>query len=60
MTRIFQCCSNSNPRWLITYRVAEDVKTYSVCETCFELDYFRKHIVKKEEFEPNSICNTRM
>jgi len=44
---IFLCCKGT-PKFLITYSVAGEEKTYSVCKPCAQLDCFCKHIVKKE------------
>lgn len=47
MNRTFSCC-DSIPKYLITYRVAYEDKTYCVCEECRKLDCFSKHILRKE------------
>ena len=44
---IFRCCKN-DPTFVITYSVADEQKTYQVCESCTKLDCFNKFIIKKE------------
>ena len=43
---IFKCCNNC-PQFLITYSVAGELKTYSVCKECLKLECFSKHIINK-------------
>ena len=43
---VFKCCNN-DPQFLITYSVAGELKTYSVCKECLKLGCFSKYIVSK-------------
>jgi hypothetical protein len=40
-------CGASNPTFLITFSVAGEQKTYSVCKLCENLEYFKKYVIKK-------------
>lgn len=41
-------CGHKDPVSLITYSVAGEQKTYSVCKSCETLECFRKFVVSKE------------
>lgn len=45
-SKVFKCCGNSS-KSLITYSVAGEQKTYSVCNLCENLDYFKKYVIQK-------------
>ena len=40
-------CGHKDPTSLITFSVAGEEKTYSVCKSCENLEYFKKYIIKK-------------
>lgn len=42
----FSCCGN-RPKYIITYNVADEEKTYQVCESCSKLECFCKYVLKK-------------
>lgn len=44
---IFKCCKQK-PKFLVTYSVAEDKKTYEICDLCIKLECFSKFIIKKD------------
>ena len=48
-------CGNSNPKFLITFSVAGEQKTYSVCQLCENLEYFKKYVIKKVEIHTKSV-----
>lgn len=51
-SQIFPCCENK-PDFLITYSVGGELKTYSVCKFCSQLECFANFIVKKINLENN-------
>ena len=40
-------CGDKDPKWLITFSVADEEKVYSVCKSCADLLYFKKYVLKK-------------
>lgn len=52
-------CGHSNPVFFVTYSVAGEEKTYSICKLCEELEYFKKFIVKKVRIDSSSVQELR-
>jgi hypothetical protein len=44
-------CGHANPVFLITFSVADEEKTYSVCKSCEDIGYFKKFVIKKVSIE---------
>ena len=44
---IYSCMDEHTPSYIITYSVAGNAKSYSVCQKCSMIDCFTKHIIKK-------------
>lgn len=60
MNKKLLCHPRHIPRWLISYRVVDEIKKYLVCESCFEMNCFHKHVVNKEDIQMNLVHNITM
>jgi hypothetical protein len=55
--RIFSC-GDEDPAFLITFEVAGEQKTYTVCKLCETLEYFKKYVIEKIHINSSIIGNT--
>lgn len=46
INQVYSCC-DKDPLFLITFSVAGEYKTYSVCESCEKREHFKKFVIKK-------------
>jgi len=44
-------CGHADSRFLITYSVAGEQKTYKVCQECSREEPFQKFIIEKKEIK---------
>jgi len=49
---IYPCNDKHEPKFLNTYKVADQQKKYTVCDSCSKLQYFQKYLLKKEPIDP--------
>lgn len=52
-------CGHKDPIFLITFSVAGEQKTYSVCKLCENLEYFKKYVINKVSIHPSDKSTLR-
>lgn len=57
--RFIFSCGHKKPIFLITFSVAGEEKTYSVCKSCEVLEYFKKFVIKKVSINSSIIDNAQ-